>query len=532
MLPGCVPWPDEFARRYRQEGYWQGVTLGEVLGECADRYGDRIAVVAGERRWTYRELDRHASALAAGLERLGVQAGDRVVVQLPNLPELIALCFALFRLGAPPVLALPAHRRNEIQHLCEVSGAVAYVVPDVHQGFDYRPLAAQLRESVPSLRHVLVVGEAGEHQSLAGIAVPAGRTDRADPGDVALLLLSGGTTGLPKLIPRTHDDYALNMRASAAAVQLGEHDVYLVSLPIAHNAALGCPGVLGTLHAGGKVVLTDSMSPDDAFPLIENERVTMTTGVPTLAILWLEEAAFGEFDLSSLRLLQIGGAKFSPSVAERVRPELGCLLTHWFGMGEGPLAHTALHDDDETVAGTVGRALFAADEFRIVDNAGDEVGEGETGELIWRGPCTIRGYYRAEEANATAFTAAGFFRTGDLARRTSAGHLCIEGRAKEVINRGGDKVPVEEVESHIVAHPGIREVAVVAMPDAILGERSCAFVITEADAVTTHDLNGFLRERGVAAFKLPDRVEVVDALPRTGIGKIDRAALRRETGAR
>lgn len=532
MLPGCVPWPEEFAHRYRQEGYWQGVTLGGVLGECADRYGDRTALVAGERRWTYRELDRHASALAAGLDRLGVRTGDRVIVQLPNLPELVALCFALFRLGAPPVLALPAHRRSELSHLCEVSGAVAYVVPDIHQGFDYRPLAAQLRESVPSLRHTLVVGEPWEHHALAEIAVPAERFDRPDPGDVAFLLLSGGTTGLPKLIPRTHDDYALNMRASADAVHLDERDVYLVSLPMAHNAALGCPGVLGTLHVGGKVVLTDSMSPDDAFPLIEKERVTMTTGVPTLAILWLDEAAFGEFDLSSLRLLQIGGAKFSPSVAERVRPELGCRLTHWFGMGEGPLAHTALDDDEETIARTVGRALFAADEFRIVDDAGEEVAAGEIGELIWRGPGTIRGYYRAEEANAAAFTAAGFFRTGDLARRNPAGHLCIEGRAKEVINRGGDKVPVEEVESHIVAHPAIREVAVVAMPDAILGERSCAFVIAEVDTVTVHELNVFLRDRGVAAYKLPDRLAVVDALPRTGIGKIDRAALRREIGAR
>ncbi|WP_395107613.1 (2,3-dihydroxybenzoyl)adenylate synthase [Actinomadura sp. SCN-SB] len=526
MLEGCVPWPEEFALEYRRAGYWTGDTLGELSRRWARDYGDRVAIVAADRRWTYRELDARADRLAAGLHRLGIGSADRVVVQLPNVPEFVVLCLALFRLGALPVLALPPHRHSEITYLCRLSEAVAYVIPDVHMGYDYRTLAAEAQAAAPTLRHVLVAGDPGPYTSLDTVdAEPLAAAPAPNPRGVALFLLSGGTTGLPKLIPRTHNDYAYNVRASAEVCGLDRNSTYLVSLPVAHNFAFGCPGVLGTLSAGGKVVLAGSPSPDEAFPLIERERVTFTALVPPLALLWMDAAEWSPDDLSSLRLLQVGGAKFAREAAARVEPTLGCRLQQVFGMAEGLLNYTLLDDPEETVLSTQGRPLSDGDEIRIVDENDEDVNAGEVGELLTRGPYTLRGYYRAPEHNAKAFTPDGYYRTGDLVRRVPSGHLIVEGRVKDQINRGGDKVSAEEIEDNALAHPNVHDIAVVAMPDRLLGEKTCAYVVPRGTAPTLDELTGFLSTRGLAAYKLPDRLEVITSLPRTGVGKIDKKEL-------
>lgn len=511
-----TPWPQEFAQRYRDEGLWRGETLDVLL----KTHGDRTALVSGGLRRTYRELDDRTDRLAAGLHRLGIRHGDRVIVQLPNVPELIEICFALFKLGAPPVLALPPHRLDEIGHLAGHTQASAYVIPDVHQGFDYRELARQL----PGDTKVVVCGQAQEFTPLEGLYDPPSELRPVAAGDVALFLLSGGTTGRSKLIPRTHDDYLCNVRLSAANARLDETDVYLAALPIAHNYALGCPGVFGTFHAGGTVVLTPTPSPDDAFPLIEGEAVTVTGLVPSLALLWVEAAEWSPHDLSSLRLVQVGGASVSPELAERMGERLG-RVQQSFGMAEGLLSQSPPDDTPELLATTQGKPLSHLDEVRIVDEQGRDAGEGE---LLVRGPYTIRGYYRAEEHNATAFTPDGFFRTGDLARRTPTGHLVICGRVKDVINRGGDKVAADEVEEHLLAHPGVRAAAVIAVPDPYLGERTCACIVAHGEPPTTKAIDAFMRERGVAAYKVPDRVVAVASLPLTPVGKIDKASLRSE----
>ncbi|MGN9841240.1 (2,3-dihydroxybenzoyl)adenylate synthase [Nonomuraea sp. H19] len=528
MLDGCIGWPDDLAARYRERGYWRGTTLGSLLREQAAARPKRLAVVDGARRWTYRELDEHSDRLAAGLRRLGVARYDRVLVQLPNIGEFLPLCFALFRLGAVPVLALPAHRETEIAHLARLSEAVAYVIPDTHLGFDYRQLARAVGERAPSLRHVLVAGEPAEFGALAdldkgpvGDEFPPG----PDPSDVALLLLSGGTTGLPKLIPRTHDDYAYNARASAEVTGLDESTRYLVTLPISHNFPLGCPGALGTLLAGGTVVFCPTPSPEDAFELIERERITVTALVPPLALLWAEAAGWAEADLGSLRVLQVGGARLKSEAAARVEPALGCRLQQVYGMAEGLLNFTRLDDDPALVLDTQGRPLAEDDEVRIVDRDDAEVAAGEVGELQVRGPYTLRGYYRAEEYNRSAFTADGFYRSGDLVRRLPSGHLVVEGRVKDVINRGGDKIPVEEVENLVLGHPAVHDVAIVGVPDDMLGERSCACVVARGTPPSQAELNAYLTGLGLAAFKLPDRLEIFDSFPRTALGKIDKRAL-------
>lgn len=528
VLEGCPTWPEEFATRYRGAGYWRGETFGQMLRERARSHGERTALVAGTERWSYRELDTRADQLAAGFRALGIRPRDRVVVQLPNHAEFFEVCFALFRLGALPVFALPAHRSAEITYFCAFTEAVAYIIPDRHVGFDYRTLADQVRGAVPTLRHVIVAGDAGPFTPLRGLYAASPVEPGAGPraSDVAFFQLSGGSTGVPKLIPRTHDDYLYSVRASAEICQLDESSVYLCVLPAAHNFPMSSPGVFGTLYAGGTAVLAPHPSPDVAFPLIERERVTITALVPPLAMIWLEAAKARRHDLSSLRVLQVGGAKFSVEAARRVRPTLGCTLQQVFGMAEGLVNYTRLDDPEELIVTTQGRPISSDDELRVVDEDGREVAPGETGQLLTRGPYTIRGYYKAEAHNARVFTADGFYCTGDLVRVTPEGHLVVEGRAKDQINRGGEKVAAEEVENHLLAHPAVHDAAVVAMPDPFLGERTCAFIIPRETKPTSATLTAFLRERGLAAYKIPDRIEFVDTFPQTGVGKVSKKALR------
>lgn len=530
-------WPEEFAARYRAAGWWRGETFGGMLRDRAAEHPDRIAIVdpAGDRRWTYGELDHRADRLAAGLLARGIAKGDKVVVQLPNIAEFFETVFALFRIGALPVFALPAHRETEIRYFCEFTEAAAYVIPAEHGGFDYRDLAAKVLADVPTLRHVFVAaGDPGAFEALSDVPVdPVTVPDPPASSDLAFLQLSGGSTGVPKLIPRTHDDYIYSLRGSNELCAVDADSVYLVALPAAHNFPLSSPGSLGALHAGARVVLCPQPSPEAAFPLIESEGVTITGLVPPLALVWTEAAPSSTYDLSSLEVLLVGGAKFSEEAARRVRPALGCTLQQVFGMAEGLVNYTRLDDPDETIVTTQGRPISPDDEIRIVDDEDNDLPAGATGHLLTRGPYTIRGYWKAPEHNARSFTADGFYRTGDVVRLTETGHLVVEGRAKDQINRGGEKIAAEEVENHILAHPSVHDANVVAEPDPYLGERTCAYVILRADAEPLKPVavKKFVRGRGLAAYKVPDRVEFVDAFPQTGVGKISKKDLRAAASA-
>jgi 2,3-dihydroxybenzoate-AMP ligase len=529
-----VPWPPDVAARYRATGHWRGQTFGAWLTALTAAHAGRTAVV-GERdgttaRWTFAELDQRAHRIAAGLAESGVRAGDRVVVQLPNVPEFLPVVFGLWRAGAWPVFALPAHRDSELRHFAAQSEAVAIVTVDRHERHDHAATARAVAADVPSVGRVLVVGSA-EFDDLA--ATPPRELPDPDPEGVAFLQLSGGSTGLPKLIPRTHDDYLHSVRESARICALRPDSVYLAALPVAHNYPLSSPGVLGALHAGATTVLSPRPDADTAFRLIESEGVTITGVVPPLAAAWVQAAARTERDLSTLEVLLVGGAKCGRELAERIGPALGCRLQQVFGMAEGLVCYTRLDDPRELVLGTQGRPISADDEIRVVDPddplapSDAEVAPGEVGALLTRGPYTIRGYFRAAAHNATAFTPDGFYRTGDLVRRTDSGHLVVVGRAKEQINRGGEKVAAEEVENHLMAHPGVLDAAVVAVPDEYLGERTCAYVVPAGETVPTGaELRRFVRERGVAAFKVPDLVQVVEAFPVTGVGKTSKRELR------
>ena len=534
-----VPWPDAEAERFAAAGYWAGTPLGELLRAVAARTPDAPALIDGDLRLSHAELSARSGTAAARLLDLGITPGQRIIVQLGNGWEFVVLALACLRIGVVPVMALPAHRRAELTYLAQHAEATAIAVPDRLRDFDHQRLAHELGPAVGPPWQVLVAGDdiAPGSVDLRALCGPgAERPEAGPPGsrEVAVFLLSGGTTGLPKLIARTHDDYAYNARRSAEVAGVGPDTGYLVSLPAGHNFPLACPGILGTLLAGGRVIMLPSPEPVRAFATIAAEGVTHTAVVPAVAARWLEHATeHGGRELTSLRVLQVGGARLADNLARKIRPVLGATLQQVFGMAEGLLNLTRLDDPDDIICTTQGRPMCPADEVRLVDEFDADVPPGEPGSLLTRGPYTPRGYYRAAEQNTRAFTRDGWYRSGDICRMTAEGNLIVEGRDKDMINRGGEKISAEEVENLVYQLPAVRQVAAIAMPDPILGERVCVYVVTRpGDTVTLDEIRAAMDHIGVARFKLPEHLVVVDELKATKVGKIDKKALRADIAER
>ena len=539
MLEGCTPFPQEFAERYIREGYWQSQTLGDFLQDAAQRFGERIAVSDISRRLSYRELDKLSTRLALHLLRRGFLPRDTVLLQLPNTWEFPAIFFALMKIGVLPVMCLPPHRNTELTYFARLAGCKGYFVAPTLRGFDYLAMAREIQSEVPQLQTVVALGD-GTQSGVSFVApwlddpaenqYPAGHLAqfRPDPFDVAFFLLSGGTTGIPKLIPRTHADYLHNARECARALEWDASLVFLVVIPAAHNFPLGAPGLVGAISAGGSVAMCASPDPDTVFETIQRDRGTVLAVSPALLITLLNAPSRTKYDLSSLQFVCAGGQKMLPELVDRsyaAWPQVR--VGHAFGMAEGLINLTHPDDPMEVVRETQGRPVSPGDEIRIVDDVGQDVPTGQSGELITRGPYTIRGYFRAEEHNRTAFTPDGFYRTGDVVRMHRTGNLVVEGRKKDMINRGGEKISAEEIENLILAHEHVHMAAVVAMPDAVMGEKSCAFVIPRPGrSLTLAQLCDFLLQKKIAKFKLPERLELVQSFPLTGVGKVSKKDLR------
>lgn len=545
MLENCTPWPERFVQDYLRRGYWEANSLTDLLEERARVFPDRTFVSDALGRLSYRQVDLLAATVAVRLLNLGLKSRDIVLVQLPNIREFIIVFFALQKIGVIPVMCLPQHRSRELTYFAQLTGAKAYFFPQRFRNFDYLPMAKEIQSTTPTLQYLLATGdgtESGvaylgpwiEEEARAVEAASVLAPHRPDPFEVAFFSLSGGTTGVPKLIPRTHVDYICNAKACARVLGWGADTVFMIALPAAHNFPLGAPGMLAVLAAGGSVAMCTSTDADTVFEAIERQKGTFLGVSPALLIALLNSPARHKYDLSSLRFVYAGGQKMQPELVDRTRATWSFATTgQAFGMAEGLTNLTRPDDPWEVVRETQGRPVSEADEFRIVDDNGEEVAPGAVGELITRGPYTIRGYYKSGEHNRSAFTADGFYRTGDMVRLHPTGNLVVEGRRKDLINRGGEKISAEEIENLMLGHENIHMAAVVAMPDAIMGERSCAFVILKRGCTLSLDqLTGFLQDKQIAKFKLPERLEVVDSLPLTGMGKVSKKDLREAIAAK
>ncbi len=536
MLSGFIPWKSDLAKRYTAAGYWEDRTIADMVYAVAERMPDKVALIEAERRISYAQLRQRVERTAFGLLRAGIGNNDRVVMQLPNSLEFVFTYLALTRIGAIPVMALRSHRQTEIRHFVQSSGAVAYVIPDTAYRFDYRPMAEAVRRECPGLRSVFVLGRPQPGQlplrPLLDTAVSTLELDtalagiRPDPADVATMLLSGGTTSVSKLIPRTHNDYVLNARLCGQCARFDADTVLMALLPLGHNYNLASPGMLGVFYYGGTVLIAPSMDAEVVFPLVEQNRVTVIPAAVPLITNWLNSPVPATCDLSSLKVIQNGGARLVPELRQRIRAQFGCIPQEIYGTAEGLINMTRLDDPDDLLLESSGTPVCVDDEIKVVDDDGNEVPDGETGELLTRGPYTIQGYYNADEKNSEAFTADGFYRMGDIVRKRGR-YIFTEGRKKDLINRGGEKISCEEIENLIFKHPKVHQVSLVAMPDPVFGEKACAFVVPRTGQTLGFDeLIDFLKQQNIASFKLPERLEIVDEFPASNVGKILKRQLR------
>jgi 2,3-dihydroxybenzoate-AMP ligase len=525
MLEGFVPFPPEFAARYRAKGYWQDRSLAQEFDAVFKKYARRIALVDGERIFTYQDVDRKSENLALNLLELGLKPLDRVVPTLPNVAEFVILYFALQKIGAIPIAALVSHRFAEINQFVQLSGATTCIYPERQGDFAFGPMIRRVQAQNPSLRFCISLQELRDL-----IDKPAKgtlREVRIDPSDPCIFQLSGGTTGIPKLIPRTHNDYAYNSKTAAPVCGVTSDSVLLLALPIAHNLPLACPGIQGYFFQGGKVVLSPTTRPEEMFKLIQKHRVTHIKVVPALLIRLINDPAIESYDLSSVKIIQSGGQRMQPEVRLRTHRLIpSCFVQENFGMSEGMLFFVRLDDPDDVKLETCGRPICPDDEVRLVDDDGREVPDGEVGELTCRGPYTLRGYFGVPEYNARQFTRDGFYCSGDLMRRHPSGNYVVEGRKKDLINRGGEKISAEEIENLILMHPAVQNAACVPVPDPNLGEKMCACVVLKPGLqLALADLVEFLKAKEIAKFKLPERLLVCEDFPVSTFGKVSKRAL-------
>jgi len=543
MLEGFVPFPAAAAARFRAQGYWQDRSLAQEFDNVFQRFAQRTALIDGDRRYTYAELDAQSNNLALNLLDLGLKPQDRVVPMLPNVAEFVVLYFALQKIGCIPIAALVTHRYAELSQFVRLSQARCVVYPktvrEAGSTVAFAPFVQRVQQEQPVLQLRLVLGEpeAGEVSLTALIAQPATRplsdlkAIAIDPTDPCIFQLSGGTTGIPKLIPRTNNDYAYNSKVAADVAGVDADSVLLLVLPIAHNLPLACPGIQGFLFRGATVVLHANTKPVEMFELIQRHGVTHLKVVPALLIRLINEPEIGRFKLDSVQQIQSGGQRMQPEVRIRTRQLFkNAFVQENFGMSEGLLMFVRHGDPEDVLLETCGRPVCPDDEVRLVDDDGREVPDGEVGELTCRGPYTLQGYFGVPEYNARQFTPDGFYRSGDLMRKHPSGNYIVEGRKKDLINRGGEKISAEEVENLILMHPAVQNVACVPMPDATMGEKMCACLVLrqgpgQGHSLTLPELVAFLQTHEIARFKLPERLELLPDFPVSTFGKVSKKSL-------
>lgn len=541
MDPTKLPaFPPEAVRRYRDAGLWGSRTLAEEFHAVASAHAGRTAVVSAEGELSFAELDKRTDRLAAGLHAAGLRPGDPVLFQLTNRLHTVLAWYGTLKAGLVPVATLALHRRHEIGQIAARTGAVAHLVevgPD--DKFDLVAMADAHRRDCPTMRYVLTAGTPEVKpgclrlEDLGADTDPAGARhlvqeiqDRLDPDDVAVFQLSGGTTGVPKVIPRRHAEYWYNAVAYARRLDWDATSRVAHLIPIIHNAGIVCG--LHAPHSVGARLILGTPKAERSLPLLAEQKAT------DLIIGHGHFQAVADRGMAalapSLKRAILSGTKIPPPLFEHIE-RLGVWPGQLFGMSEGFFAISEPGSSRHARLTTVGTQLSPLDEFTILDPGTEDVlPDGVTGELCCRGPYTIPGYYDAPEYDAIAFTSDGFYRTGDLASvHVIDGRRClsIDGRIKDLIDRGGEKINAGELELLLLHHPGIEQAAVVAMPDPKLGERACAFLVATGPRLTLRDIQRHLDGLEVAKYKWPERLEWVSDLPRSNVNKVDKAALRK-----
>lgn len=508
-------------KKYQDIEGWNKSTIADSMLEWCSKFGNSICVIADGKRITYAEMGHLIYLTAVGLTNMGIRPKDNVILQLPNGINFFLCYFGLLKIGAIPIMALPAHRINEIEGMIRTAKPTGYICQEQYMGFEYGNIVRKLKKDI-HIQHILQTNNKKlVIESLDITKKP--QFPLTDNLDIAFLSLSGGTTGLSKLIPRTHGDYLYDTEMSVRRCELQRSDIVLVILPLTHNFIIGHPGFLGTFSRGATLLLSEYADINEGLELIQQYKATFLSMVPSMAKLMLEMLREDDYDISSLRVVQIGGAFLEETVAQDLIDLNIFTLQQVFGVAEGLNTMTALSDDINVIKVFQGKPISPYDEIRIADQNGQPLAIGEYGELLIRGPYTIRSYYNNPD-NRKYFTEDGFYKTGDRAFLSSEGNLKLSGRITEMINKSGEKIIPSEIESLLGEMDIVKDCAVVGLPDANQGEVICVFIVSERQ-IESFEVRKYLKERNIASFKLPDYIFSIGALPLTKIGKTDKKKL-------
>jgi 2,3-dihydroxybenzoate-AMP ligase/mycobactin salicyl-AMP ligase len=538
-LEGFIPYKKEDAEKYNRLRWWLGLTFGDLLDKAADVYPDKEAFVDGRSRLTYSQARDKTNRLAISLMDLGIVPRDRVLVQLPNWNEFVFAYFAVQKIGGIVVLLIDRYRQYEISHLAQLTGATSWITAEKYKKTDYLPIVEDVKKEHPQVKNIILTRSEGhgpfqsmekliQEAKLDKINVQRLAQRRPDPMEVAHMGPTGGTTGLPKVVPRTHNSLVCTMEYAAYAWEVNIHDICLLAGPIGHDLAF-TKGLCSSLFTLGKTIFLDSTEMKDVCETIQRERVTTIVWTPTLAKRLLDFEGLKDYDLSSLRGMHCGGSASLPEIVKGVREDLHCNFYNGYGGTEGPTTLTRANDGLETILHTVGKPTCPYDTYKVVSPDGKELPPNTAGELMIKGPGVFTGYYKAPEENKTVFNEEGFFRTGDLAVIDEKGIVTLTGRIKEMINRGGESISSTEIEKLITGHPDVAFVAVIPMPDPVFGERVCAYIQPKSGASLSFEkIIAFLKERKASVLQLPERIEFIGTMPFTKAEKVDKTFLKED----
>jgi non-ribosomal peptide synthetase component E (peptide arylation enzyme) len=523
------------AAEYIRTGAWINKTVGDALRSMAASYPKRHIFISDERSITFAEFDEETDRLAAALLDLGMSAGDRAIFQMGTTVETAIALLACYKIGVIPVCSLPQHRQVEIGQLTQQSSAKGYFVQGGFSSFDLVGFGQQMIERQPPLKHLIVArsrydrGAAQLEMLIEKTPLAYGRkrlaSVRLGPGDVLSFQLSGGTTGVPKIIPRFHAEYLGHSAASMSRYGITASSRMIWALPLLHNAAQ-LYALIPAVAQGVTAVLMPNVDIPRMLELIEQHRVTNAISIGPIAPQLMAYPDLARHDLSSLRLFA------TMSRAEALEALLGVPCSNLFGITEGLLLGNGPDAPAAARHHTQGRPGCPQDEIRLLELGSEqEVKPGQPGELCFRGPSSLRGFFNAPNANKAAFTSDGFYRTGDIMTARVIGgetYYAFEGRLRDNVNRGGEKIGCEEVEAFVSMHPAVADAKLVPMPDKFYGEKGCIFIILRKDqrAPAVKELADFLVAKGLAKFKCPERIEVIETFPLTRAGKLDKPALK------
>ncbi|HUG22173.1 AMP-binding protein [Piscinibacter sp.] len=521
-----------FVARYRDAGVWLDKTVAEFAAEAAEREPDRVTHVFEGRACRIGDLMQEAQALAAGLQSRGLVRGDVVAFQLPNWREALVIDLAAALLGLVVAPIVPIYRDAEVAHMLADSAARAVFFPSNYRGFDHAAMMQRLAPALPALRLWCSVRGAAQgfdsYEALVGEQAPWHGAPRVDANAVKLLLYTSGTTGRPKAVLHSHNTGPVTLRKAFEHWGQRPGDSVLMASPVTHitgfSYGMELPFICGT-----RTVFMERWDAAEAVALIEREQVSASMGATPFLHELLTEAASQGRRLPSLRLFACGGAEVPQSLIRRCADVLeNCRAFRVYGSSEAPLVTLGfVREGTLDLAATTDGEVVHYD-VRIVDDSGQALPVGDEGEICVRGPAMALGYADAEHA-AQSFDADGFFATGDLGRLTPERAIVVTGRKKDLINRGGEKISAKEIEDILHRHPAVDEAAVVAMPHDRLGETVCAYVVTRSgQGLDFAQLQACMASAGVARQKHPERLVLVDHMPRTASGKVQKERLRQD----